>query len=183
MDVLMQMTPNGGDLVFRWHSTTGVYDLGDFVRTDSLDNMPLLALFGGNREQSTPTQRNVNEKYFDWWGNSLMLDNPEAQFNSETERVMHSVALNSFGRVQIEEAIKRDLSFMKPFAQITVRTEILDQNILKINIKLIKPDNLEEKEFIFIWDKLMDTIVEEDYSQNAQPSINGGLQYGLQFNI
>lgn len=111
-----------------------------------------------------------------------MPNNPETQMNSATERVMHSVPLNSFGRLQIEAVIKDDLLFMKPFANVTVATEIIATDVLKINIKIIRPDNLEEKQFIFVWDKTKDELdmISNEYIPNNNQPKPTGLQYNLQ---
>lgn len=173
MDIQMTMIPEGGDLIRSGKDLKVIY---------GFENMPLLALWGGNKEQSTHNKRNPNEQNFDWWGNALMPNNPETQMNSATERVMHSVPLNSFGRLQIEAAIKDDLRFMKPFANVTVATEIIATDVLKINIKIIRPDNLEEKQFIFVWDKTKDELdmISNEYIPNNNQPKPTGLQYNLQ---
>ena len=169
----MTMIPEGGDLIRSGKDLKVIY---------GFENMPLLALWGGNKEQSTHNKRNPNEQNFDWWGNALMPNNPETQMNSATERVMHIVPLNSFGRLQIEAAIKDDLRFMKPFANVTVATEIIATDVLKINIKIIRPDNLEEKQFIFVWDKTKDELdmISNEYIPNNNQPKPTGLQYNLQ---
>lgn len=40
---------------------------------------------------------------------------------------------------------------MQPFAEITVKTSIPQTDTLLINIKIQEPDNLQAKEFIYIW--------------------------------
>src|SRR5688572_6826679 len=105
MDLKLIVDGNGADIV----KTTK-----DLVVISGLQNMVLLALFGGNVEASTPTKRLPTEQAGDWWGNSLFFpDDPERQFNSLTERTLNTVALTSSGRVRIEQAVLKDLEFMK----------------------------------------------------------------------
>lgn len=144
-------------------------DGGDFVRKfkdlqiiEGFENMPYLALFGGNVEQDTPQDREENVQYFDWWGNALFFnETPELQFNSLTERTLNKVALNSFGRTQIEQAVNADLAFMREFADLTVDVTITDDDKVRIGILLIEPDNLQNKEFVFIWDATKLQLIEE----------------------
>ena len=125
----------------------------DLVTIDGLQNMPYLGMFGGNTEASTPTERVENELAFDWWGNNLLLPNqPAVQFNSLTERTLREVALNSAGRIQIEEAVKKDLEFMSEFSTVTVAVSIVSTDRIEIAIKIVEPNNLEDKSFLFIWD-------------------------------
>lgn len=145
MDLLViEADGNGGDLV----KTNK-----DLVTIEGLQNMVYIALFGGNTEASTPIERVDNELAFDYWGNTLLHPNePQAQFNSLTERTLTETALNSSGRIKIEEAIKSDLAFMEAFATVTVSTSIVSTDRIEITIRLQEPDNLEDKSFIFIWD-------------------------------
>lgn len=143
-DLKLIETGNGGDLELLGRDLAVVQGFG---------NMPYLAMFGGNVEASTPRTRVPGEQAFDFWGNSLFHPNNTAvQFNSLTERRLMEVALNSSGRLQIEQAVKRDLAFMKPFAEVTVSVEITGPDRVRISILLKEPGNLQEKQFIYIWD-------------------------------
>ena len=145
MDVqVIESKGNGGDLV----KTNK-----DIVTIEGLQNMPYIALFGGNVEASTPTERVESELAFDWWGNNLLLPNePAPQFNSLTERTLQEVALNSARRIQIEEAIRKDLDFMSEFATVSVSASIISTDRVEILIRIQEPDNLEDNSFVFIWD-------------------------------
>lgn len=143
MDIRVVETNNGGDIVF----------LGkDFQLTYGLENMPYLAMFGGNVEASTK-ERLKDEQVMDWWGNNTLLrQNPKQQFNSSTERALNTFALTSSGKIQIENAVKEDLMFMSDFADITVTSSIIATDKIQVTIKLKQPENLQAKEFVFIWD-------------------------------
>tara|TARA_R110001599_G_scaffold318295_1_gene527886 strand:- start:1089 stop:1613 length:525 start_codon:yes stop_codon:yes gene_type:complete len=143
-------TGNGGDarLVSR-----------DLFMISGWENMPYLAMFGGNLRQSTGATRAEAEQAFDWWGNRLLFsDTPELQFNSLTERRLNSVALNSSGRLLVEQAIVRDLEFMQAFAEISVETAITGPDRLEIRISIRKPEQLQEQVYIYLWDGILQNL-------------------------
>lgn len=122
--------------------------------------MPYIAMFGGNPSQSTPTQRVVGEQNFDWFGNSFETD-AILQTNSLTERTLRSVALNSAGRVQIEQAVNADLEFMRTFAKVTVVVSIISDDRVQIDIYIVELSNLQNTSQRFIWDSSNQTIDRE----------------------
>lgn len=142
-DIELIDTGSGGD---------GIFTGNDFVTIDGLQNMIYIGLFGGNLESNTKDFLE-SEQRFDWWGNGLLLsENESAQFNSDTERLLRDVALTTSTRVQIEETVKSDLQFMTDFATIEVLVIFVNDDRIEINIKIIEPDNIEDKDFVFIWD-------------------------------
>jgi len=126
-DLLIYETGNGGDLKLRGN---------DLAMVDGVENMPYLACFGGNVEGN-------------WWGNELLMPNrPDRHFVSETERTLNSVALNSAGRVKIEQAVLNDLAFLKkamPGTSISVSASIagVDKVVIKVNIS--------GEQTVFVW--------------------------------
>lgn len=173
MDLQVIETGNGGDLKLSGSDMAKVY---------SFENMPYLALFGGNKAAVT-RQRLANEQAFDFWANALLWPNdPSVQMNSYTERALDDTPLTSAGRLIIEEAIKKDLEFMRPFAIIRVETEIIATDHLRIGIGIREPGNLQEREFIWIWEAGKLTLLNDDYV--FPPVLIPGdefLQYELQF--
>ncbi len=142
MDLQIIETGNGGDLAKNGNDLSLVF---------SFENMPYLAMFGGNKEAVT-RPRLPTEQAFDWFGNSLFFINDQSiQFNSLTEKALDEIPLTSSGRILIENEIKKDLQFMQAFAEITVKTSIPATDTLLINIKIQEPDNLQAREFIYIW--------------------------------
>ncbi len=149
MDLAILETGNGGDLQIVGN---------DFAMQAGWGNMPYLALFGGNIEAST-VERVPAQFAEDWWGNSALFPNDESiQLNSETERTLKNVALTSAGRIKIQQAVEKDLVFMKEFAVINVEVTIPRIDTVKIIIKIREPNNLQGRPadqyraFIFIWD-------------------------------
>lgn len=167
LDVYIEETLNGGDAILRGR---------DVVLVSGWENMLYLGMFGGNVEQSTTTRRE-GEQSFDWWGNSLFFpEEPSIQFNSLTERRLKEVALNSSGRELIEQAAKKDLAFMKPFADVKVTALITGPDRVEIRITVKKPDQLEGQVYIYLWDGLESTL------RLLNPNPNNGGDFSDDFN-
>lgn len=142
-DLLIQEIGNGGDLVF-----TGF----DLAVIDGFENMPYLGMFGGNIKESTQVTRPAAVQAFDFWANHLfMLNQPEIQLNSETERVLRNVALTSSGRELIQQAVNTDLNFMRAFASVSVVVSIVDIDRVQIDIKIKELNSKNSNEFVYIW--------------------------------
>lgn len=172
IDVRMFESGNGGDILLRGN---------DFVSSFSFESMPYLGMFGGNPGFPTPRVRKSEEEAFDYWGNSLLFaDAPEEQFNSITEYTLSNVTLNSGGRLEIEEAVKKDLSFMTAFSDINVNVSILGDAKVGIAIDVIRANNEVDKKFLFIWDNF--ELFEEGINYSSLAS-QEGLEEGLQFDI
>jgi len=146
VDLNIIETGNGGDarLIGR-----------DLYMNAGWENMPYLAMFGGNVEQDT-VERPEGEQDFSWWGNQLFMpDEKDKQFNSLTERQLMNTQLDSSGRITIEQAILKDLEFMRAFAEISVDTSITGPDRLQIVIKVKRPDQLQEQIYIYLWDGIL----------------------------
>lgn len=152
-DVSVYETGDGGDVILRGN---------DIVLTDSFYNMPYLAWFGGNPGFVTTGNELENEQRFDWWGNSLLFENdPVIQFNSFLEHALNTTALDSQGRLTIENIVKRDLQFFGTFATVEVDVSIISDSRVKILATIKEPGNLDQKEFQFIWDATKQEIIVE----------------------
>ena len=157
MDLKVVETLNGGDLVKTTKDLKVIY---------GLESMPYLALFGGNVQESTPSARIPNRQYYDWWGNNLFFPkNQSLQFNSETERILKNVALTSFGRTVIEEAVKKDLQFFKGFADVQVVVSIISDDRIILGIKII------QQVFVYIWDATNQELTDADFIVSSPPFV------------
>lgn len=149
----MKENNNGGDLVLEGNT---------MKLANSFQNMPYLATFGGNTEQSTVGPKVEGEQAFDWWGNYLLMSQqPDVQLNSIFERTITQVALSSAGRLQLQRAVKEDIKFMEAFALVTVTVTIEDADRVKIFIELQEPDNLQSTVFVYIWDNAKQELTTE----------------------
>lgn len=152
-DLNLLMSNDGGDIMLVGRDLSVIY---------GWQNMPLIALFGGNVAQSTPKLKAEGEQDFSFWGNNLFHPNdPQLQFNSLTERMLMNVNLSSAGRLQIEQAIKEDLAFMQAFAIITVDVQITGVDRIRITLRFQKPDKLQEQVYVFIWNATTGSITYE----------------------
>lgn len=153
MDLLLTETFDGGDVVKTPKDLTVI---------EGFENMVYLALFGGNVEASTPSRVVDNEQSFDFWGNNLLWNNDSSlQFNSETERALKNNPLSSSGRLVIEQAVKTDLKFMSDFTDTSVSISIVTNDKIQISVTLKKPDNIQDKTFVYIWDATISELTEE----------------------
>lgn len=173
-DIAVFETTNGGDILKKGN---------DLATIGGWENMPYLALFG-HRGGITKNSYAVNEFRTDWWANALLHpQQPAAQINSRTEDALHTTPLTSAGLLVIEEAMKEDLRFMQPFAQVTVSAAIIGPDHLQLSIRVVQPDNLQQKDFIFLWDATKGELLQPDsiYQPNNNPLLDEALQYQLGF--
>ena len=148
-DIKIYETGNGGDINVLGNDLESVY---------SFENMPYLAMFGGNVEQSTNQVGEDDEQQFDYWGNSFLID-AASQFNSLTERGLITTPITSEGRILIENLVRADLEFMREFAVVTVTVRVLSDDKLNIDIGIAEPSNLQNLQFQFIWDAATGAIL------------------------
>lgn len=139
---------NGGDLKLLGNDIALVY---------GNENQVYLALFGGNVEQNTPPIVTANQTE-DFWGNNLFWPNdPSRQFNSNTERILNTTALNSAGRIIIENAVKSDLKFLQDLgATVNVVVTIPGINMVNINIQTIYSNGVRRLTIIKFGKELTD---------------------------
>lgn len=129
-DLAVIETGNGGDLQMVGN---------DLAVVNGIENMPYLAMFGGNKESSVSPSSTIpqSDKSFDWWGNNLLMpSSPSQQFNSLCERAINTTPLNSSGRVTIENKIIADLEFLNKVAKITVSVTIVATDQINIDIRV-----------------------------------------------
>lgn len=148
MDIAIIESLNGGEFVLRKN---------DLQTTKAITNTLYLALFGGNLEQSTK-ERKTGDVDKSFWGNNLLFkENTNIQFNSETERLLQNISLGSSARIKIEEAIKKDLKYLKDVWDFTVSVDITGVHTIKISI-VIKFSVESNGLFVFDYDTSTSTI-------------------------
>lgn len=172
MDLKLVETGNGGDFERK--------PSGDLTIIEGFQNMIYISLFGGNPGFNTPRVRSKNQQAFDFWGNTVFANNNlSLQFNSNTEFALMTIPLTSNGRLLIEQAVKKDLQFMRPFAKVGVSVVVSGIDRVLIGIRIIQPENLQQRDFIYIWDSTRQELLskEGDYvvSTVTPPSPEGKL--------
>lgn len=161
MDIALIESGNGGDLLLRGR---------DLLVYKGFENMIYLALFGGNVEANTGF-RAEGEQAFDWWGNKLFFAEKEGfYFNSDTERALQQVALNSAGRLFIERNVINDLAFLQQYAEVKVETRIISDDRLQIEIFLKELAGNNQRRVVFIFDPATGDIVIPPRSGDYSPA-------------
>ena len=152
-DVLIFESGDGGELAI---------ENQDLVFVESLYQQIYLALFGGNVEQVTKTNYLFNEQRFDYWGKSLFFaDAPSLQFNSNTEKTLQNIALNSSGRLELIRAVESDLQYLNELLNYTVDVLFFEVNKIKIIVNFASKDNQENKVLQLIYDNAKNELIIE----------------------
>lgn len=146
------------------------------TEVQSVFNMSLLALFGGNVEQSEPLFREKGEVVYSWWGNSHGLSD-----NSSTERFLRDMVLSTSTPDKLTKVILNDLSFLNDFMDISVEVTIPQANRVNINIFLTDKKTGKTEEINYIWNALMDDL--SGLNNDDSFSSSFGLDYVLEFPI
>lgn len=134
----------------------------DLSLSETIFQSIYISLFGGNIETSTLGNEVAGQERYDYWGNSLLFsENKNKQFNSETERVLDNIVLNSSGRLQVKQAVENDLIYLKNIAIYSVDIFILSRNSLKISISLTSLSNQATTLLAFIFDNASNEIITE----------------------
>lgn len=134
VDILIYECGSGGELFLIKN---------DLQSIECCDNQVYLALWGGNLEANTIQDSEDLVIREDWWGNQLMeLKN---QFNSETERTLDRIVLNSQGIFDVENAVKKDLKFLEKYYNIDISVRMINYNAIEIEVDLIQPDGISKK--------------------------------------
>lgn len=150
-DIMLYQTGSGGDMAILNN---------DLVLGDVLFQQVHLALFGGNLKANTESSYIGTEERFDYWGNSLIWrDSRPEQFNSNTERTLRNVVLNSSGRLAILQAVNTDLEAIKGFVNFMTSVSLLGINSVKITIELSGKTNTESKTLEVIFDNSKNELI------------------------
>lgn len=150
-DILLYETGSGGDFAVLSN---------DLVLGDVLYQQFYLAMFGGNLKASTKKDYLENEERFDYWGNNLIWPtNKSRQFNSETERILDDVVLNSSGRLRVIQAVNTDLSYLQSVVNFDVEVNLFSQNRLTITITFTGKTNQQDKSLQFVVDNSKNEVI------------------------
>jgi len=132
----------------------------DLLMGESLYQQIYLALFGGNIQASTKPSYLASEERFDYWGNSLIWkDVKTKQFNSETERTLGNVALNSSGRLSILQAVNNDLDYLKGVVDFVVEVGIESVSRISIMVSFSEKTNQQDKVLQMVWNNSKNEVI------------------------
>ncbi len=132
----------------------------DLLMGESLYQQIYLALFGGNIQASTKPSYLESEERFDYWGNSLIWkDVKTKQFNSETERTLGNVALNSSGRLSILQAVNNDLDYLKGVVDFVVEVGIESVSRISITVSFSEKTNQQDKVLQMVWNNSKNEVI------------------------
>jgi len=135
----------------------------DLALVATLYNQVYLAFFGGNLKANTKGNELPDQQRFDYWANSLLFSGaPKKQFNSNLERALGETVYNSSGRIEIENAAKKDLEVLNGIVNTTVAVSIVSESRIRININLSGLNNNEQGKLQFIWNNAKKEIVIEE---------------------
>lgn len=133
---------------------------GDISFSERIYYKVYISLFGGNTEASTKGNELEGEERSDWWGNSLFFNQePAKQYNSETEKVLKTVALNSAGRLKILEAAKNDLKLFGNISQSDINVVILSSYSVSIEVRIREPLNNSDVLIKMVWDNAKNEVI------------------------
>jgi len=128
---------------------------GDIQLNETLYQTIYIALFGGNTAAATIGNELESEQRFDYWANSLFFaSETDKQYNSETQKILSEVTINSSGRLKIQKAVENDLSFISSISNYTINVSILSVDKIEININLVNGTDLQ-----FIWDNAKEEMI------------------------
>ena len=132
----------------------------DLLMAETIYQTIYLALYGGNVEQSTTSEETDLEENFDYWGNQLFYsNNPDKWFNSQTERVLSTVALNGEGRRLIEDAVNADLQFLNNVVNFEVEVNIAANNKAEIIIAISEFQNQANRQLKMVWENSRNELI------------------------
>lgn len=152
-DILIYETGSGGEMDIQNN---------DLAFAETLYQQAYIALFGGNVESNTKTNVLFSEERFDYWANSLLWqDDTVKQFNSNTERVLNTTALNSSGRLTILRAVEQDLDYMRAIVNLSIEVELPETDKVRIIVTFTGKTNQQDKVLQLVYDNAKNEIIIE----------------------
>ena len=119
--------------------------------TDSLVNMIILGIFGGNVEASEPISRKEDEIINSYWGNSHGYIE-----NSKTERFLKSLVLSSSTPEKVEQVVLSDLAYLNEYLNIECEVSIPYRDRLQIDIYISRKNAKRTSKLAIVWGLLAD---------------------------
>jgi len=134
----------------------------DLLMGEVLFQQVYLALFGGNIEANTIGNELVSEERFDYWANPLFFAQTQIkQFNSNTERELQSVVLNTSGRLRIIQSVNEDLSYLTILLNYKVDVEFVGTNHIRIIVNFTQKGSQENRVLQLVYDNAKGELIIE----------------------
>lgn len=153
---------NTNDILLFENGSSGDFAIkdDDLLMGESLYQQIYLALFGGNIEANTKQSYTEKEERFDYWGNALIWnDASSVQFNSETERTIQNIALNSSGRLAIIQACNVDLAYLSDVITFSVEVSISGVNRLEITVNFTEKTNQQDRQLVLVYENAKNELI------------------------
>lgn len=137
-----------------------LYNLNnDIARTESLNMLAYLEMFGGNKEASTKKENVQGQLRKDWWANDTS-ESSDKWINSETERTLSGIELSGRSIAKIKQSVVKDLKQLEQYGEIEVTVTLPGINKVKILVTIKEPSRKNSNTLIFIWDATKKEIIE-----------------------
>ena len=134
----------------------------DLLMGEVLFQQVYLALFGGNVEANTIGNELVSEERFDYWANPLFFaEIPSKQFNSNTERELQKVVLNTAGRLRIIQVVNEDLSYLTILLNYDVDVQFVGTNLIRIIVNFTQKGSQENRVLQMVYDNAKGELIIE----------------------
>ena len=86
-------------------------------------------------------------------------DASSVQFNSETERTIQNVALNSSGRLAIIQACNVDLAYLSDVITFSVEVSITSLNRLQITVSFTEKTNQQDRQLVLVYENAKNELI------------------------
>ena len=134
----------------------------DLLMGEALFQQVYLALFGGNVEANTIGNELLSEERFDYWQNPLFFsETPSKQFNSNTERELQKVVLNTSGRLKIIQTVSDDLEYLSNLLKYDVDVQFVGTNHIRIIINFAQKGSQENRVLQMVYDNAKGELIIE----------------------
>jgi len=134
----------------------------DLLMGEVLFQQVYLALFGGNVEANTLGNELVSEERFDYWANPLFFaENQSKQFNSNTERELQKVVLNTAGRLKIIQVVNEDLSYLNILLNYNVDVQFIGVNNIRIIVNFTQKGFQESRVLQMVYNNAKGELIIE----------------------
>lgn len=134
----------------------------DLLMGEVLFQQVYLALFGGNVEANTIGNELVSEERLDYWANPLFFaENTSKQFNSNTERELKNVVLNTSGRLRIIQLVNEDLSYLTTLLNYDVDVRFVRTNHIRIIVNFTEKGTQESRVLQMVYDNAKGELIIE----------------------